>query len=173
MINVAEEVRKDIQTDMFASLIKADTEIVDNKHSGKFITNLTNDVNMITNLVSTAILNLFKDSLTLIGLLSVMFYQNWKLSLIAIIMIPLASTAARTLGKRIGKVTTQQMSKAGILTSYLIEIFKNHKLIKIKTYEWDKYGRLLADFYNGSVNVNQLMIDKGYGYPYDGGTKRT
>ncbi len=131
MINVSEEVRKDIQIDMFSSLIKADTKIIDNKHSGKFITNLTNDVNMITNLVSTVILNLFKDSLTLIGLLSVMFYQNWKLSLVAIIMIPLASVASKTLGKRIGKVTTQQMNKAGILTSYLIEIFKNHKLTKI------------------------------------------
>ena len=86
MIRVAEEVRKDIQIDMFDSLIKADTKLVDNKHSGKFVTNLTNDVTMITNLVSTAILNLFKDSLTLIGLLSVMFYQNWKLSIVAIIM---------------------------------------------------------------------------------------
>ena len=57
-------------------------------------------------------LNLFKDSLTLIGLLSVMFYQNWKLSLVAIIMIPLASIAAKTLGKRIGKVATQQMNRA-------------------------------------------------------------
>ena len=104
MINVSENVRKNIQTDMFASLIKADTELVDNKHSGKFISNLTNDVNMIVNLVSTGILNLFKDSLTLIGLLSVMFYQNWKLSLLEIIIIHLASIAARTLGKRIGKL---------------------------------------------------------------------
>ena len=104
MIGVAEEVRKDMQVDMFGSLIVADTKLIDNKHSGKFITNLTNDINMITNLVSTAILNLFKDSLTLIGLMGVMFYQNWKLSLVAIIMIPLASIAARTLGKRIGKI---------------------------------------------------------------------
>ena len=131
MINVSENVRKDIQIDMFKSLIKADTQLIDNKHSGKFITNLTNDVSMITNLVSNAILNLFKDSLTLIGLLSVMMYQNFQLSLVAIIMIPLASIAARTLGKRIGKVTTQQMNKAGIFNTYLIEIFKNHKLIKI------------------------------------------
>jgi subfamily B ATP-binding cassette protein MsbA len=131
MINVAEHVKKDIQIDMFSSLIKADTQTIDNKHSGQFITNLTNDVNMITNLVSTVILNLFKDSLTLIGLLSVMFYQNWRLSLVAIIMIPLASFAAKTLGKRIGKVTTQQMNRTGIFTSYLVEIFKNHQLIKI------------------------------------------
>ena len=114
MIGVSENVRRDIQIDMFSNLIEADTKLVDNKHSGKFITNLTNDVGMITNLVSTAILNLFKDSLTLIGLLCVMFYQNWKLALIAIIMIPLASIAAKTLGKRIGKIVTQQMDKAGI-----------------------------------------------------------
>ena len=131
MIGVSEEVKKDIQNDIFASLIKADTDVIDNKHSGKFIANLTNDVNQITNLLSTVVLNLFKDSLTLMGLLSVMFYQNWKLSLIAIIMIPLASFAAKSLGKRITKVATQQMNRAGILTSYLMEIFKNHKLIKI------------------------------------------
>ena len=160
MINVSEEVRKDIQTDMFASLIKADTQLVDNKHSGKFITNLTNDVSMIVNLVSTAILNLFKDSLTLIGLLSVMFYQNWKLSLLAIIMIPLASTAARTLGKRIGKVTTQQMSKAGILTSYLIEIFKNHKIIKI--FQKESYEKKRADIFISNLKETSRKINVVY-----------
>ena len=145
MIGVAEEVRKNVQTDMFSSLISADTRLIDNKHSGQFITNLSNDVNMITNLVSTAILNLFKDSLTLIGLLTVMFYQNWRLSLISIIMIPLASAAARMLGKRMGKVTTQQMDHAAILNSYLIEIFKNHKITKI--FQKEIYEKLRAEKY--------------------------
>tara|TARA_B100001093_G_scaffold496996_1_gene543382 strand:- start:2037 stop:3776 length:1740 start_codon:yes stop_codon:yes gene_type:complete len=131
MIRVSENVKRDMQVDMFKSLIIADTKLIDNKHSGKFIANLTNDIAMVTNLVSVAILNLFKDSFTLIGLLSVMFYQNWKLALIAIIMIPLASGAARTLGKRIGKVTNEQMVTAGSFMSYLFEIFKNHRIIKI------------------------------------------
>src|SRR6056300_170384 len=143
MIGVAEEVRKDIQTDMLNSLIYADTKLVDNKHSGKFIANLTNDVNMITNLVSTAILNLFKDSLTLIGLLGVMFYQNWQLALISIVMIPLASYAARIIGKRMGKATNQQMDTAGLLSSYLIEIFKNHKLTKI--FQKETYEKIRAE----------------------------
>ena len=100
---------------------------------------------MITNLLTNALLNLFKDSLTLIGLLSVMFYQNWKLSMIAIIMIPLASAAARKLGKRVGKVTTEAQEKSGFLTTYLIEIFKNHKLIKI--FQTEKYENSRADKY--------------------------
>jgi subfamily B ATP-binding cassette protein MsbA len=156
MINVSEEVRKDIQVDMFQSLIKADTQLVDNKHSGKFISNIVNDVNMITNLVSTAILNLFKDSLTLIGLLSVMFYQNWKLSLVAMVMIPLASFAARTLGKRMRKVVNQQMQKAGVLNTYLMEIFKNHKLMKI--FQKEKYEKNRADKYLDNLKETTRKI---------------
>ena len=161
MIGVSENVRRDVQVDMFSALIRADTQLVDNKHSGKFITNLTNDVSMITNLVSTAILNLFKDSLTLIGLLCVMFYQNWKLSLIAIIMIPLASVAARTLGKRIGKVVTEQMNKAGILTSYLIEIFKNHKLMKVfqrENYEKSRANLMINELKDKSQKINIVLV---------------
>ena len=131
MIGVAQDLTKDIQSDMVKSLIKADTQLIDNKHTGEFVANLTNDVSMITNLVSTVLLSLFKDTLTLVGLLSVMFYQNWKLALVAIIMIPVASVAAKSLGKRIGKISTQAMEKAGTLNSYLIELFKNHRIIKI------------------------------------------
>ena len=161
MIGVAEEVKKDLQTDMFASLIKADTKLIDEKHSGKFITNLINDVNFITHLLSVGILNLFKDSLTLIGLLSVMFYQNWKLSLIAIIMIPLASFAARSLGKRIGKVTNEQMLKAGALNTYLMEIFKNHKLMKIfqkETYEKERAVEYINTLKETSKKINIVFV---------------
>ena len=160
MIGVSHEVRKDVQIDMFKSLIVADSKIIDNKHSGKFITNLTNDIGMITQLISTAILNLFKDSLTLIGLLSVMFYQNWKLSLIAIVMIPLASYAARNLGKRISKVTTEQMTKAGIFNSYLFEIFKNHKLIKIfqkENYEQNRASQVINDLKEKTKKIIIIM----------------
>jgi subfamily B ATP-binding cassette protein MsbA len=120
-----------LQIDMLQSFIKADTEIIDNKHSGKYISNLNFDVGQITKLLSEAYLSVFKDGLTLLGLLCVMFFQNWKLSLIAIIMIPLATVTARILGKRMGKVSTQAQEKSGDLNRYLIDLFKNHKIIKI------------------------------------------
>ena len=145
MIGVGEEVKKKLQFDMTKSLIKADTQIIDKKHSGKFISNLTYDVTHITNLLSHALLTLFKDSLTLIGLLFVMFTQNWKLALISIIMIPLAGLSAKTLGKRVGKVTTQAQEKSGFLTTYLVELFKNHKLIKI--FQKENYENSRANLY--------------------------
>jgi len=131
MIKVAEEVKKNIQTDMLTSFINADTQSIERKHSGKYVSNLNFDVNQITGMLSSSFLALFKDGLTLIGLLTVMFVQNWRLSLIAIIMIPLASFAAKKLGKRAGKVTTEAQEKSGDLNKYLIDLFKNHKIIKI------------------------------------------
>ena len=161
MINVGEEIKKLLQFDMISSLIKADTKIIDQKHSGKFISNLTFDVTHITNMLSDAILALFKDSLTLIGLLIVMFYQNWKLSLIAIIMIPLASTAAKSLGKRMGKVATQAQERSGFLNAYLIEIFKNHKLIKIfqkEDYEILRSKNHLESLKNKNAKIRTVYV---------------
>jgi ATP-binding cassette, subfamily B, bacterial MsbA len=156
MIRVSEEVRKDLQFDMLNNLISADTRLIDGKHTGKFISNITVDVHHITNLISNAVLSIFKDSLTLVGLLGVMFFQNWKLSLIAIIMIPLASLAARTLGKRMGKVTTEHMVKSGALNSFLIELFKNHKLIKI--FQQEKYEDLRSKKFINDVKEKNIKI---------------
>ena len=156
MINVGEDIKKKLQLDMLNTLISADTQSIDEKHSGKFISNLTYDVMHITNLLSNGILNLFKDSLTLLGLLTVMFFQNWKLSLIAIILIPIASTAARSLGKRMGKVTTQAQEKSSFLTKYLVELFKNHRLTKI--FQKEKYEKNRADNYLDQLKEKNKKI---------------
>jgi ATP-binding cassette, subfamily B, bacterial MsbA len=161
MIGVSMDVKKDIQADMLKNLISADTKRIDSKHSGTFIAHLTADVEMITDLVSTVLLNLFKDSLTLIGLLTVMFLQNWKLSLVAIIMIPIASFAAKTLGKRIGKVSTQTMEKVGEFSSYLIELFKNHRIIKIfqrEKYENERANKHLEELKEKGKKIQTIFV---------------
>ena len=161
MISVAEEIKKTLQVHMLSSLINSDTQTIDQKHSGKFISNVTYDVSHITNLLSNAVLNLFKDSLTLIGLLFVMFYQNWKLSLIAIIMIPLASVSARTLGKRMNKVATEAQEKTGFLTTYLVELFKNHKLTKIfqkEKFEMDRAESHLHQVKEKTKKIALVMV---------------
>ena len=161
MISVGEEIKKKLQFDMVKSLIITDTQAIDKKHSGKFISNLTYDVNHITHLLSNAILTLFKDSLTLLGLLFVMFFQNWKLSLISIIMIPLASFSAKKLGKRVGKVTTEAQERSGILTTYLVELFKNHKLIKIfqkEGFEENRADKFLADLKDKNKKIQTVYV---------------
>ena len=161
LIRVGQEITKILQFQVIKSIIEADSQIVDNKHSGKFISHLTFDVGMITNLVSTVILNLTKDTFTLIGLLGVMFYQNWKLALFAIIMIPLASFAARSLGKRMGKVTTEAADRTGLLTSHLLEVFKNHKIIKIfqkENFEFSRTEKFINNLKEKVIKIQTVLV---------------
>ena len=161
MINVSEEVKKLIQIDMLKSFIKADSEIIENKHSGNYISNLNFDVNQITRMLADAFLSIFKDGLTLIGLLIVMFSQNWKLSLIAIVMIPLASITAKILGKRMNKVSTQAQEKSGDLNRYLIDLFKNHKIIKIfqrENYETNRSEVFVNNLKEKSEKISAVYI---------------
>ena len=161
LIKVGQEVTKILQLQLMKSIIKADAEIVDKKHSGKFISHLTFDISMMTNLISVVILNIAKDSLTLIGLIGVMFYQNWRLAIFALIMIPLASFAAKSLGKRIGKVTTQAQEKSGVLTSYMLEVFKNHKIIKIfqkENYEFSRAEKFINNLKERLVKTSMVLV---------------
>ena len=160
MINVAEEVKKLLQVDMLKSFIKADTEIIEDKHTGKYISNLNFDVDQITRMLSDAFLSIFKDGLTLIGLLIVMFFQNWKLSLIAMIMIPLATITTKIIGKRMGKVTTQAQEKSGDLNRYLIDLFKNHKLIKI--FQRENFENKRSEIFVNNLKIKSAKIAAVY-----------
>ncbi len=161
MIRAAEEVKKSIQIDMLSSFIKSDTEKIEDKHSGKYISNLNFDVNQITGMLSNAVLNLFKDGLTLIGLLFVMFFQNWKLSLIALIMLPIATITAKKLGKRIVKVASEAQEKSGDLNKYLIDLFKNHKIIKIfqrEKFEYERSEKFVNDLKEKTIKIHSVFI---------------
>jgi len=160
MINVSEEVKKMLQIDMLKSFIKADTEIIENKHSGKYISNINFDVDQITKMLAEAYLTIFKDGLTLIGLLGVMFFQNWKLSLIAIIMIPLASIIAKILGKRMSKVSTEAQERSGDLNRYLIDLFKNHKIIKI--FQREKFENSRSEKFVNNLKEKNAKIAAVY-----------
>jgi len=143
MIKVGASIEKEVQQNLIEAIINADTQVIEKKHSGKFMANVTFDAALIIQLVSTSLLSLIKDGLTLIALLSLMFYQNWKLSLFAIIMIPLAAFASKSLGKRMGKITTELQIKVGMITSYFLDILKNSKIIK--TYQKEPFEFARAD----------------------------
>jgi len=160
MIQISEEVKKMLQINMLKSFINADTQIIESKHTGKYISNLSFDVDQITRMLAEAFLSIFKDGLTLFGLLTVMFFQNWKLSLIAIIMIPLATIIARKLGKRMGKVATEAQEKSGHLNRYFVDLFKNHKIIKI--FQRENYENIRSEDYVNALKDKSIKIRSVY-----------
>tara|TARA_B100000003_G_scaffold208228_1_gene227888 strand:+ start:76 stop:1833 length:1758 start_codon:yes stop_codon:yes gene_type:complete len=160
LIKVGGELLKILQMQVMQSILSSNVETIDKKHSGKILSHLQYDTGLIQKLVTDSILLFTKDTLTLFGLLCVMFYQNWKLALFAIIMIPLASVAAKSLGKRIGKVTTESQVVSGELTSIFLEIIKNHKIIKIflrEDYENKRSGEYINKFKEKAVKIQTVM----------------
>tara|TARA_Y100001970_G_scaffold290982_1_gene426552 strand:- start:8061 stop:9803 length:1743 start_codon:yes stop_codon:yes gene_type:complete len=150
-----------IQNEMAGHILLSDTQSLESKHSGKYISSFLYDVGQIQSLISTGFLNLMKDSLTLVTLLGVMFYQNWKLALFAILMIPLAGFFAKSLGKRMGKATTQSAVSSGNFTTLLTEILKGSKIIKIyqrEKIEEEKSKLAIKDLADKQIKIGTILI---------------
>ena len=160
LIKVGGEIQKILQLEIMESILVSSVEKIDKKHSGKIISHVNYDSSLVKNLVTNTILLFTKDTLTLIGLLIVMFYQNWKLAIFAIIMIPLASAAAKSLGKRVGKVSKESQEVAGFLNSFFLEVIRNHKIIKIfqrENYESERLSKLINTFKEKVVKIETVM----------------
>jgi subfamily B ATP-binding cassette protein MsbA len=131
LIKISNEVIKTLQTELSSCVLKSDINTIESKHSGKYIAHFFYDVSQVGGLVSSGVLNIMKDSLTLIVLVALMFYQNWKLAIFALIMMPLAAVVAKSLGKRMGKAVSESAKIEGSLTAYLSEMIKGSRMIKI------------------------------------------
>ena len=152
LIKMGNGVVQELQIELSSSILKSDIHVIESKHSGKYLSHFLYDVGQVNQLVSAGVLNLMKDTLTLTVLVILMFYQNWNLALFALIMMPLSAIVAKSLGKRMGKATTESAQVAGKLTSFLSEMLKGSRMIKI--YQQEKFE------FNRSKEIISSMMDK-------------
>ncbi len=161
IIRVGNEVAGELQKQIANNILTSDIQTLENRHSGKYISNIMFDAHQIQNLVSTGVLNIMKDSFSVVALVSLMFYQNWKLALFAILMMPLAAGFAKSLGKRIGKAVGEAGELSGKLTSFLSEIFKGSKMIRIyqkEKEESDNASSIINDLVEKNIKINSVLI---------------
>ena len=161
VIKVGALIGAELQKKIADKILTADIKTLENRHSGKYISNIMYDSGAVCNLVSTGVLNIMKDSFSLIALVSLMFYQNWRLALFAVLMMPLATIFAKSLGKRIGKAQGEASTKSGILIVFLSEIFKAAKMIRIfqKEEEESKNAeKVINDVTEKNIKIASIMI---------------
>ena len=161
LIKVGNEICRKLQVEMTSNILKSDIHTIESKHSGKYIAHFLYDVSLINGLVSSAVLNLMKDSLTLIVLISLMFYQNWKLAFFALIMMPLAAIVAKTLGRRMGKAVSESAQVSGNLSTFLSEMIKGSKMIKIyqqEKFESDRSNKILKNLMEKQNKIGFVLI---------------
>ena len=161
LIRVGGEIIHFIQKQLASSILSSDIHTIESKHSGEYISHIMFDVGQVYAFVSTGILNLMKDSLTLVVLVGLMFYQNWKLAFFAILMMPIAAFVAKSLGKRIGKVTTESIRLNATLISYLTEMLKASRMIKIfqqEKFELKRSDVELTKNIKTKIKIGAIMI---------------
>ena len=161
LIKVGNNIVTTMQKQLASTILKSDIHTLESKHSGQYISHIMFDVGQVNALVSNGVLNLMKDSLTLIVLIGLMFYQNWKLAFFALLMMPLAAFVAKSLGKRIGKATKESIILNASLISYLSEMLKGSRMIKIfqqEKFESDRSSKILTDNMHIRNKVGFIMI---------------
>ncbi|MDC0344090.1 ABC transporter ATP-binding protein/permease [Pelagibacteraceae bacterium] len=161
IIHVGQNISGKLQKQIANNVLTSDIQTLEGKHSGKYISHVMYDAGQVQHLVSTGVLNLMKDSFSLVALMTVMFYQNWKLSLFALIMMPLSATLARTLGKRIGKATGEAGEISGKLTTFLSEILKGSKMIRIyqkEIIENENANNVINELVNKNIKIASVII---------------
>ena len=161
LIKISNNVVKTMQTQLASCILKSDINTIESKHSGKYLAHFFYDVGLVSQLVGSGILNIMKDSLTLIVLVGLMFYQNWNLALFALIMMPLAAIVAKSLGKRIKKAVSESAEIEGGLTSYLSEVIKGTRMIKIyqqENFEFDRSTKKIDERTNIQIKIGNILI---------------
>ena len=161
LIKVSQEITRKLGVEMSSRILESDTQTIESKHSGKYISHFLYDVGLVANMVGTGVLNLMKDSLTLIVLIGVMFYQNWKLACFALIMMPVAAIVAKSMGKRLGKVTTESAEISANLSTFLSEMLKGSRMIKIyqkEKFEFDRAAKILKLFMEKQIKIASVII---------------
>ena len=161
IIRVGSEVSGEINKQIADNILRSDVQTLDNRHSGKYISNVMFDSGQVQTLVSTSVLNLMKDSFSIIALVSVMFYQNWKLAIFAMLMMPLAASLAKSLGKRTGKAVGKAGEASGVLVTFISEIFKNSKMIRIYQKEKNvnaEANKVINDVVEKNIKTLSIMI---------------
>ena len=130
--------------------------------TGILMSRITNDVNLIQGAVSEAVTSLFKDSFTLVGLIFVIFYRDWKLALIAMVVFPLTVYPIARFGKKMRKVATGTQITMGRLTSLLQETISGTRIVKafgMEDYEGKRFGKEnenLFRFFMKAVSIRAL-----------------
>jgi subfamily B ATP-binding cassette protein MsbA len=157
-INISFKVKESIQKSLAEKILNSDLSYINNNHSGKFISNFTEDTSKLQNVTQTVALNSTKEIISLFFLITLMISKDIYLSILALILIPLAALIARKLGRRMGKAVYGALEANEEFTKYLSEILKSVTLIKIfqrEKAEMSKLGRIIQNWIQKSTKVEK------------------
>ena len=163
-IKISLNIAENIQVSMAKKILNLDITSISEKHSGRFISNFVVDIHIFLSTISNIVINSIKESLTLIALLSVMIYHDWKLSIVALTVLPVAAFFSKKFGKKMGKKSTLSMIASENFSAFLSELIKGSWLIKIyqkEKVEFERTKILISEKFKKAKKVEQVRLGSG------------
>ena len=136
---IGQKIVGSLQNDLYQSLLKADISYINSVHSARFISNFTADSTKLRETMSSVVVNLSRNILMVLGLISYLIWVDYKLALIFLIVLPPAAIGLRYLGKKLRRAIRESLEEIGTLSSLVSETLKGIRIIKAYRKE---------DFYN-------------------------
>lgn len=150
LARVGQRIVADVQLRLFGHLLDQDVALFQSRATGGLISHFTFDVQALRQAVSNAIVGLVRDGLSVVFLVAVMLYQDWLLSLIALLVAPLTVVPIQKLGKRMRRVSGDAQARMGELTTLLGQAFQGIRVIKayaMERAEIRRVGALVEEIY--------------------------
>ena len=150
MTAVGQRIIAGMQNEMFAHLMRADLALFHDTSVGRLVSRFTNDANLLRAAVTTALTGIGKDTLTVIALVAVMFFQDWLLALVSSVVFPLAIMPIVRIGRRMRKVSTSTQAQLGAFTALLSETFQGARHVKaygMEEYEKGRAAKVIEEVY--------------------------
>lgn len=139
---VGQNIIKQLRDDLYSKISSLPLAFFHEMKTGVLMARITNDVSIIKNMVSNAVTGAFRDSFTVLGLLFVIFYRDWKLAVIAIVVMPFAIYPVAEFGRRIRRFSTSSQESMADLNTLLHETFSGNKIVKafcMEEYEKERF----------------------------------
>ena len=139
---VGEGIIRNLRNDLYDRIQDLSLAFFHKEKTGVLMSRITNDVNIIKAMVSTAVTGSLKDSFTIVGLTLVIFYRDWKMALFAFLVLPLAFFPLVEFGRRVRRVSTGCQESMADLSSFLHETFAGNKIVKafgMESYEKKRF----------------------------------
>ena len=147
---VGEKIIKDLRNDLYNRIQDLPIAFFHKEKTGVLMSRITNDVNIIKTMVSTAVTGSLKDSFTIVGLTFVIFYRDWKMALFAFIILPVAFFPIVEFGRRVRRISTGWQEAMADLNSFLHETFAGNKIVKafgMESYEKKRFFNKTLDLF--------------------------
>ncbi|HCE39407.1 Lipid A export ATP-binding/permease protein MsbA [Alcanivorax sp. ALC70] len=158
---VAQEIVYRLRNDVFGHVLRLPQAEYNNNASGRIMSKIIFDAQQVTSAGTDAIIVILREGLTVIGLITFLLYQNWKLTLILLVMAPLVATVVNLTSKRFRRISRRIQSSMGNITQFLGEAIEGNQAVKIfggQKLEADRFHSVSRRFSRQNTKLNASKI---------------